>query len=355
VKVLVTGGTGFTGSHTVRALVATGHEVRLLVRDPAKVRPVFEPHGFVPADVVVGDMTDAGAVDEALAGCDGVVHTAALVDLRRSAARLVEDSNTRGVELIIGGAARRGLSSIVHVSSLGVFFVPGGPPLSPERPIARGTTAYARSKAQAEVYVRRLQEQGAPISISYPAGIFGPDDPGMSAANNGMYSSVRDVGLITSSGLQVVDVRDLAALHVKLLELTPGRHRYAATTEMLSWAEVYALLERLTGTRLRRLRVPGRLLRAAGSVSDVVKRVHDFNFPLTRDAMEFTTRWPGAESERTTRELGVGFRDVADTFGDTLVWMYRAGHLTAAQVGKLAFPANAPAATGAQREKPTDL
>jgi uncharacterized protein YbjT (DUF2867 family) len=46
VKVLVTGGTGFTGSHTVRALVAAGHEVRLLVRDPAKVRRVFEPYGF---------------------------------------------------------------------------------------------------------------------------------------------------------------------------------------------------------------------------------------------------------------------------------------------------------------------
>ena len=220
---------------------------------------MFEPHGFVPADIVVGDMTDAGPVDEALAGCDGVVHTAALVDLRRAAARLVEYSNARGVELIIGGAARRGLSSIVHVSSLGVFFVPGGPPLSPELPIAPGTTAYGRSKAQAEVYVRRLQEQGAPIRISYPAGIFGPDDPGMSAANNGVYSWVRDAGLITSSGLQVVDVRDLAALQVKLLELAPGWHRYAAATEMLSWAEVYALLERLTGTRVRRIRVPGRL------------------------------------------------------------------------------------------------
>jgi nucleoside-diphosphate-sugar epimerase len=336
VKVLVTGGTGFTGSHTVRALLAAGHEVRLLVRDAAKVRRVFAPHGLEPRDVVVGDMTDAGAVAKALAGCDAVVHAAALVDLRRSAARLVEETNARGVELVVGGAVERGLARIVYVSSLSVFFVPGGPPVTPELPIAPATTAYARSKAQAEVYVRRLQEQGAPVAISYPAGIVGPDDPGMSDANHAVYSWYRDTGVVTSSGFQCVDVRDVAALHLKLLELPPGPHRHAAAGAMLPWAEVYELLDRLTGTRVRRLAVPGWLMRAAGGVGDLVKRVWDFNFPLTRDSMEFATQWPGADASRTTRELGLAFRPVEETYRDTLVWMHRAGHLDARHVGRLA-------------------
>lgn len=335
-RVLVTGGTGFTGSHTVGALMAAGHQVRLLVRDAAKVRRVFEHSGFVPDDVIVGDMTDADAVEHALAGCDGVVHTAALVDLRRSMARVVEETNARGVELVVGGAAKRGLPSIVYVSSLGVFMVPGGPPLTPELPIARATTAYARSKAQAEHYVRRLQENGAPIGISYPAGILGPDDPGPSTVNTGLVSFMRDTFLITSTGLQIVDVRDLAALHVTLLEVPGDAHRYAAAARMVSWSELHQLCSRLTGRRLRRIVVPGALLRAAGSVGDAIKRVHDFDYPLTRDTMEFSTRWPGADAERTTRELGLTFRDVADTYRDTLTWMHRAGHLTAAQVGKLA-------------------
>ena len=341
-KVLVTGGTGFTGSHTVRALVTAGHEVRLLVRDPAKVRSVFEPDGFVMDDVVVGDMTDAAAVDEALAGCDGVVHTAALVDLRRAAARLVEDTNSRGVELVVGGAVRRGLPRIVYVSSLGVFFEPGGPPLSPELPIAPGTTAYARSKAQAERYVRLLQENGAPISISYPCAISGPDDPTMSAANDGVLAHVRDLGIITSTGIQVVDVRDLATLHLKLLDLSAGMHRYAAAGEMLTWSDYFQLLDNLIGHRIRRIRVPGGLLRAAGSAGDVVKRFYDFDFPLTRDTMEFMTRWPGADAGRTTRELGLHFRDAAETYRDTLIWMYQAGHLTAEHVGRLADTALRP-------------
>jgi nucleoside-diphosphate-sugar epimerase len=334
--VLVTGGTGFTGSHTARALAAAGHDVRLLVRDASKVRRVFEPHGLEIRDVVVGDMTDAGAVAKALTGCDAVVHAAALVDLRRSSARLVEETNARGVELVVGGAVERGIPRIVCVSSLSVFFVPGGPPVSPELPIAPATTAYARSKAQAEVYVRQLQARGAPIRLSYPAGIVGPDDPGMSDANHAVYTWFVDAGVITSSGFQCVDVRDVAALHVKLVELPEGAHRYAAAAEMLPWSEVYDLMDRITGAKLRRIPVPGWLMRAAGSVGDVVKRVRDFNFPLTRDSMEFATQWPGADASRTTRELGLVFRPIEDTYRDTLRWMHAAGHLTAAQVGRLA-------------------
>jgi dihydroflavonol-4-reductase len=224
-KVLVTGGTGFAGAHTARALASAGHDLRLLVRDPAKIRTVFEPWSMVVDDVVVGDMTDADAVETALRGCDGVVHAAASVELSRAAARRVENANVRGVELVVGGAARRGLPSIVHVSSLGVFFVPGGPRLCPELPIAPGTTAYARSKATAEVYVRRLQEDGASIRISYPSSILGPEDPGPSTVTGGLLSLMRDGWLITSSGLQVIDVRDLAALHLTLLELPTGARR----------------------------------------------------------------------------------------------------------------------------------
>ncbi|MGV0813967.1 NAD-dependent epimerase/dehydratase family protein [Mycolicibacterium boenickei] len=335
-KVLVTGGTGFTGSHTVRALAASGHAIRLLVRDADKARRIFQPHGFVPDDLVVGDMTDAAAVEDALRGCDGVLHAAALVDLRRGAARRVEESNVRGVELVVGGAARLGLPAIVHVSSLGVFFTPGGPPLSVELPIAPAASAYARSKAHAEVYVRRLQEDGAPIRISYPALVLGPDDPGMSAGNNGICSFIKDIGLITSSGMQCVDVRDLATVHTRLLELPNGAHRYAATGEMLCWEDVFALLDELTGRHMRRIAVPGWLLRAAGSAGDVVKRVYDFDFPLSREAMEFTTRWPGADAGRTAEDLGLRFRAAEDTYRDTVVWMYRAGHLTKSQVGRLA-------------------
>lgn len=335
---MVTGGTGFTGSHTVRRFLERGHSVRLLVRDADKVRRVFDPLGIgIPReDVIVGDIVDAIAIEHAMEGCDAVFHAAALVDMRRSMARKVLETNRRGVDLVVGGAFRRGLPSIVYVSSLSVFFEPGCGPLSLDMPITPGSSAYARSKAESEREIQRLQDQGAPIRVSYPTGIVGPDDPGLSDANHALYTFFKESGVNTSSGFQIVDVRDLATLHAELLELPGGAHRYAAAGPMLSWPETYRLLDEITGTRLWRIPIPGSLFRALGILGDAVKHVYDFNFPLTRDAMEFATLWPGCDAERTTRELGLEFRSARETYADTVRWLYEAGHLQARHVGRLA-------------------
>lgn len=337
-RVMVTGGTGFAGSHSVRAFVAAGHSVRLLVRDPSKVRRVFDAHdiGIPERDVVAGDITDADSVERAMAGCDAVFHGAALVEMKRKMAAKVLATNRRGVELVVGGAVKRGLPSIVYVSSMSVFFVPGCGPLHLDMPIAPGTTAYAQSKAEAEHTIRRWQDEGAPIRASYPTGIIGPDDPGLSEANQAVYTFLKQTGVNTSSGFQIVDVRDLAALHAKLLELPGGAHRYAAAGPMYSWPETYRILDDVTGKWIWRFPVPGPLFRALGTVGDWIKHVYDFSFPLSRDAMEFATRWPGTSAERTTRELGLHFRDAHETYADTLRWLYESGHLTARHVGKLA-------------------
>ena len=79
------------------------------------------------------------------------------------------------------------------------------------------------------------------------------------------------------------------------------------------------------------------LRRLLGSLGDQVKRwIYDFQFPLTRDAMEYATQWPGASGDETTRALGVPFRSARETYTDTVRWLYEAGHLDARHVGLLA-------------------
>ena len=81
-RVLVTGGTGFVGSHTVAALIAAGHEVRLLVRSPDRIAPALRPLGVTERlDHLVGDVTDPSSVARALEDCDAVVHAASVYNL----------------------------------------------------------------------------------------------------------------------------------------------------------------------------------------------------------------------------------------------------------------------------------
>lgn len=344
-RVMVTGGTGFAGSHTVRRFIEAGHSVRLLVRDPAKVRRVFDPHGIaIPeADVVQGDIVDAASVERAMVGCDAVYHGAALVDMRRKMASQVLATNARGVSLVVGGAVKRGLPSIVYVSSSSVFFTPGIGTIHVDMPIQPGTTAYAKSKAEGEHQVRHMQDDGAPIRTSYPSGIVGPDDPGLSDANQAIYIFIKQTGITTSSGYQIIDVRDLAEVHLRLLEQKEGAARYVAAGPMLDWHETYRVLDEITGTKLRRFPMPGAPLRVLGSLGDLVKRyIYDFEFPLTRDGIEFATQWPGASGERAAKELAIEYRSARETYTDTVRWMHEAGHLSAKHVGLLALPQSLP-------------
>jgi nucleoside-diphosphate-sugar epimerase len=336
VRILVTGGTGFVGSHTARALARAGHALRLLVRDRAKAQRVLGSYGVDVSDCAVGDVTDPDAVERALEGCDGVVHAAAIVAFEHSRAADILQTNARAAELVLGGAQRRRLQAIVYVSSLGVLFNGNGPPLAPDAPLATAGNAYVRSKSEAERFARRLQAEGAPISTTYPPAVIGPDDPGLSVGNLAVRTLMRHGVALTSSGFQLVDVRDLAALHAALLTRAAAPGRYLAAGHFFRWRELADHIDALTGEGLRRVRIPGAALRLLGRLADAVKRIRPFELPLTREAMEMATQWPGSEASPAVDALGIRFRDARETLADTLRWLWRADHLERRHVGRLA-------------------
>src|SRR5207245_5577130 len=147
-RVLVTGGTGFVGSPPAAALSARGHDVRLLVRSPEKVGPVLGALGLTAPDVAPGDVTDAGSVRAAIAGCDAVVHAAALVSLRRGDEERLHAVNVGGTETVIDAALDFGADPVVHVSSFTVL-APEGGRIRADSAVAEAEGAYAASKAAA--------------------------------------------------------------------------------------------------------------------------------------------------------------------------------------------------------------
>ena len=121
-RVLVTGATGLAGSHTVRALLDAGHQVRALVRSPEKAARVFAGQAG-PLEAVQGDIGDVPSIRSALRGCDGVLHCAATVAVGHTdAPEALVESNVAGVRNVVGSAVEGGIEHIVHVSSLATLF-----------------------------------------------------------------------------------------------------------------------------------------------------------------------------------------------------------------------------------------
>lgn len=157
VQIAVTGGTGYLGAHTVRALLQAGHQIRLLVapNDPATVVDRFRTLGEVT--VVAGDVRAASIIEELLGGADAVLHAAGIVgtDERRAAA--MWDINAYATELILTRAVELGLDPVVSVSSYSALFPPPNGIISPDSPTASGRSAYAKTKGYADRVARRCR------------------------------------------------------------------------------------------------------------------------------------------------------------------------------------------------------
>ncbi len=333
-RVLVTGATGFIGYHTTCNLLNAGHDVRLLVRSEEKLRKLF---GESVADFVCGDITDASAVKQALHGCDGVVHTAAMVSIDQKDAELVHQTNVGGTQLVIGGAVEQGIEHIIHVSSVTALYNPGAKFLNEFSPPGSAENAYGKSKVESEIYVRELQDAGHPIHITYPGSVIGPEDPGLTEPHQGLMTYLTGTVPVPPSGNQWVDVRDIAIAHLRLLErdLPPGR--YTLGGHFITWTRFVDTLSDLTGRKLRQIPVPASLMLGLGRMMDAINRRRDtpIDIPVTHEAMTYATHWVKMNDSKARAELGLEFRPLRDSLRDAIIDLVEKGQLEKDQAGKL--------------------
>lgn len=338
-KVFVTGATGLIGSHSAHALLAAGHGVRLYVRNAQMARDHFASLGHVLDDVVVGDIRDRAAVKQAMSGCDAVLHAAAIVSLDPRKEREIIANNLSGTQAVIGAACELGIRNIVYVSSLEVFDQKNGAAaVNESSPLGNSSIGYSKSKRRCEDYVRELQRQGQAIQITYPAGVFGPDDPKLSEANRALTNLLAMVPR-TTTGMQCVDARDIGQAHRWLLEhpVTDDLEnaRYILGGRYYPWEALHAALEEATGKRVTSYRIPGGLLRFIGAATDAIKAIVPFDTQISADAMAIATQWTPADSSRFTKKSGIEFRPGHETFTATIRWMAKAGRINPKLAGRL--------------------
>jgi nucleoside-diphosphate-sugar epimerase len=318
-QVLVTGATGFVGFHVVKILKQKNHRVVALVRDIDKAEKLYAQHGIEVDRFVKGSITDAHVVADALQACDGVVHAAAITPMQAGSDADLFETNVGGVKNVIGTACAQGVDNVVYVSSITAIFNSDASRMTPDAPVATSKHAYGRSKAQAEEYVRGLQAQGKSVKTVYPGGIIGPDDPGMSATLMSLIYRMTQGFRITSGGTQQIDVRDLAAFIVALLERNEKKPaRYLTAGHYIAWADFADLLEDVSGTSLPRSQISGFFLRLIGNFYDIKRLFTPVASPITAEMMRYATQWPQVTNAPEMAGMGVILRPLRETFADSL-------------------------------------
>ncbi|TCB96762.1 SDR family NAD(P)-dependent oxidoreductase [Micromonospora zingiberis] len=333
-RVLVTGGTGFIGSHTVAALLRAGHEVRLLVRDPDTVGRALGPLGVSGGQVrtVVGDVTDGESVAAAVAGCTAVLHAAGVYsfDTRRHAR--MRQVNVDGTEVVLDAARAAGADPIVHVSSVVALAPTGGAPLATDLPVGRPRERYMATKAAAEEVARRHQAAGSPVVITYPMATLGPHDPYLGDQLARLRALLRgQLPIWPGGGFPVGDVRDVADLHVAALRPGRGPRRLLAPGETLSTREFVAVVREVTGRRLPVGYLPSAAVLPVGAAASALQRVWPWHVPVEYGAV-YTCHC----ALRVGPEVPAPTRPVTETIRDSVAWLYRTGQLTRRQAGRVA-------------------
>lgn len=268
-RILVTGGHGFVGSHVVACLLERGHRVRCLTRRPAP--PAFP--GSTAVEWVAGDLRARLGLGAALRGCAGVVHLAGLT--RSLTPRQMHETNARGTARLLCAARDAGLAGrFVLCSSLAaVGPAPDGRPLTEAAP-ARPLGWYGESKRAAERLVL-ARPWPFPVAVLRPPAVYGERDRDFLTLFRAVAQGLALLPGDPADRLSLVHAADLARAFACALEgdlEAPGPF-FVAHPRVVTLAEVLAAAEAAVGRRARRLRVPHGALGLLGRLVDLGSQV----------------------------------------------------------------------------------
>jgi len=310
-KALVTGANGFTGSNLVKALEQRGDVVVGLVRKSSNLERLSD----CKVQFVYGEITDRDALKTAMTGVDWVFHTAAYVELGLVDAAEMERVNVEGTRAVMEVAQAVGVSKVVYCSTIGVFGDTKGQVVDEtfQRTQADFSSAYDRTKYEAQQIVDQFAAKGLPVVSILPSGIFGADDPHFGP----VLQQFLKKGLKLWAGgdriTGIVHVDDLVAAMILAAEKSkPGEH-YIISAGDLTTREMFNLLSQETGIPVPR-EAPKPLVRLAGNLLDPIGRLLKWQPPLSRERVHYVyDRCVRVDATKARQELGWQPRSVSET------------------------------------------
>lgn len=326
-KALLTGATGFIGGSVLSELLRSGYQVRALVRKGSRLNSNI----FRDVEVVFGDVRDIDSVETALDGCDVLCHAAAVYTFWTPNPRDVYETNVKGTENVLKVALAKRIEKVVYTSTESTICLDKESGLGTEESIRSPDDVsghYKKSKCLAEAVALRMCDQGLPLVVVNPTTPVGAGDVKPTPTGQLIVDFLNGrMPAYVNTGLNLIDVADVARGHILALERGRVGERYILGNANLTFKDILSLLEQVTGLKAPRLRIPIWLALGAAYVDELVaSRVAKRPPRIPVAAVKTASSFRYFDCSKAIRELGLPQTPVKMALEKAVRWFRHNGY-----------------------------
>ena len=325
-RLFITGSTGFVGSHVAALAAKQGAELRLLARTTSKTQNL--PKG---AEVVLGDLREPQTFASALRGCDAVIHVAADYRLWVPDPADMYKANVEGTRELLRLAREAGVPRVVYTSSVATMgFKTDGTVVNEDTPVSEAAMIghYKRSKWMAERVAIEAAESGQQVIVLNPTTPIGSMDAKPTPTGRIVVDFLNgNFPAYVETGLNLVDVREVARVHLAALETGRAGERYILGGENLTLKAILDKLAAMTGLPSPKFKVPHAVAMAFAFFDETITgKLRGKEPRATMEAVRMGKKMMFADSARAVRELGFRVLPVEEALASAVEWFVAHGY-----------------------------
>lgn len=320
-KILITGGTGFLGTHIVRQLLDAGEKnLRVLA---SRVPEWMTDTGV---EAAVGSVANKEDVSQAVANVSAIFHLAGKVSRDNEDASEMNKIHLEGTRILCEAAKEAGVKAMILASSSGTIAVSEDEQIfdetfPPAVEVFSRWAYYASKYYQERTAIQNFDGEGRRLVIMNPSLLLGPDDERLSSTKPVLDFLARKIPYSPGGGLSFVDVRDAAAAFITALEKGRHQEKYLLGSANMTFADFFGRLERLSGVRAPLMNVPKKLAMAGSSLVESVFKNWGRSSPVASNEVEQAEHFWYFDSTKAEEELGFCARDPQETLNDTVSYL----------------------------------
>ncbi|MEP7214319.1 MAG: NAD-dependent epimerase/dehydratase family protein [Acidobacteriota bacterium] len=322
-KILITGGTGFLGTHIVRQFLEAGEKnLRVMA---SRVPEWMKDASVEAAEGSVANRQDAANV---VKNVSTIFHLAGKVSRDNSDAAAMNKIHVEGTRIMCEAAKEAGVSTMILASSSGTVAVSEDEQILDETfpqpvEIFSRWAYYASKYYQERTALESFDGDGRRLVIMNPSLLLGPDDERLSSTKPVLDFLAKKIPYTPSGGLNFVDARDAAASFITALEKGKHQEKYLLGAENMTFPEFFGKLARLSGVSAPMLKLPKKLAVSGAGLIDSVFKNWGRSSPIVPNEVEQAEYFWYFDSSKAKEELGFDPREPQETLNDTVSYLRR--------------------------------